>query len=578
MNLRTLALPFILLLAGCAAIQPPPGGKEDKTPPAIEEVTPAAGSLNVPRTTKLHFHFKHNVDRSSFTSAITVTPYMNGVVKYDWYGYDEVVVNFPDTLRSNRTYIVTLTKDFKTIRGGSLTEPYQLIFSTGGVIDTGIISGTILPPLTVGASSDLKNVSVFGYDLSMMSGDTLSLNKTRPDYITQPTDKGTFEFRAMKPGHRYRIIALTDEFRNRVFDPGVDSYGMPMGDVSLDANSRSGILIRMMPKADTAKPQLQDWEMTDAYHIRARFSKGLDSASIRTTHFSLTDSLTGSPIAILAAFRENIEKKPGNVMLVLGSALSKGKTYKLAALTGIHDLFGNPLDSSADSLWMKPADLRDTFPPPHFGGLPFADSTRGILPEFEQVVAFTDAVDTASFEHGLQLFDSSLKPVPLIFRWIDGIRVKLSLENPLLPKAWYRFVFANASVKSPGALHFGTVKDTTLLTRFFTTDRAEYGTVSGTITTADSNVAGARIVVRLLSSDGLWTQKKILPAGVHDYVFDKIPKNRYRVEAWITRLPDGSYDGGSPIPLKFALPSGDYPDELDVRPKWTLEHVDIKLQ
>jgi hypothetical protein len=45
----------------------------------------------------------------------------------------------------------------------------------------------------------------------------------------------------------------------------------------------------------------------------------------------------------------------------------------------------------------------------------------------------------------------------------------------------------------------------------------------------------------------------------------------------VTDRPDGGYDGGSPIPLKFALPSGDYPDDLDVRPKWTLEHIDIQL-
>jgi hypothetical protein len=46
----------------------------------------------------------------------------------------------------------------------------------------------------------------------------------------------------------------------------------------------------------------------------------------------------------------------------------------------------------------------------------------------------------------------------------------------------------------------------------------------------------------------------------------------------LTNRADGAYEGGKPIPLQFALPSGDYSDLIDVRPKWTVEHVDITLR
>jgi hypothetical protein len=577
---RNLFVFLSICIAGCAAIQPPPGGKEDKTPPMIDSasVFPAMHALNVSRSTKFHFEFAHNIDRNSFMSAISVTPYIDGVVKYNWSGYDEVTVSLPDTLRANMTYIVTLSKDLKTFRGAPLNAPYQLIFSTGNQIDTGMISGTVLPPVVSANAPDLKNISIFGYDLSVINPDTLEVNKVRPDYMTQPSDKGAFDFKAMKPGHRYRLFAVIDEFRNKVYDPGIDSYGMPSSDVTLEGNSLAGVRIRMMPKADTSKPELQDWEMQDVYHLRVRFSKGIDSASVRIENFSFKDSITSSPVSILSAYRENIEHKPGAVMLFLSTPVRKSNTYQLVASHDIKDAVGNHLDSLQDRIWVKPSEPRDTFAPPKFSGLPYIDSARNVIPEVDNVFSFSDAVDTAAFENGLQLLDSTGHPVTINYKWIDGIRIRAVVSKPLMPHAWYKFIFQNTSVKSPGGIHFGSTKDTTLICRFFTDVKTEYGTIKGTVSVADSALAKGHIVIRVASSGNEWTRILQLPAGKRDYMFTDVPRNHYHVQAWLTDRADGEYQGGSPIPLKFAFPSGDYPDDIDVRPKWAVEHVDITLQ
>jgi hypothetical protein len=353
---------------------------------------------------------------------------------------------------------------------------------------------------------------------------------------------------------------------------------MPSGDVTLAENSLSGIRIRMMPKADTSKPELQDWEMADVYHVRARFSKGIDSASVRAEHFLFKDSITSKPIAILSAYRENIEKKPGAVMLVLASPVTKNVTYQLVASHEIKDAYGNHLDSSLDRLWIKPSEPRDTFAPPKFSGLPYIDSAHNVIPEIDNMFSFSDAVDTAAFETGLQLLDSSGHIVPMNFKWIDGIRVRAFVAKPLLPRAWYKFVFQNASAKSPAGIHFGSTKDTTLICRFFTDVKTEYGTIKGSVIVADSLLKQGHIVIRVASSGGDWSRILQLPAGKRDYFFTDVPRNHYHVQAWLTDRDDGVYQGGSPIPLKFAFPSGDYPDDIDVRPKWAVEHVDITLQ
>ena len=117
-----------------------------------------------------------------------------------------------------------------------------------------------------------------------------------------------------------------------------------------------------------------------------------------------------------------------------------------------------------------------------------------------------------------------------------------------------------------------------LVARFFTDIKTEYGTVKGTVNIGDSLLAKGHIVIRIATMNGDWSRIVQLSAGKRDYLFTDVPKNRYRVQAWLTDRADGAYQGGSPIPLKFALPSGDYPDDIDVRPKWTVEQVTITLQ
>lgn len=575
--LRSVGLLYILLvIAGCASIKAPPGGEEDKTPPQIDTTDPAPGQLNVSRTPRIRFSFKHNIDRNSLMQSTTLTPYMSGIVKYNWSGYDEVELELPDTLRANTTYIISLSKDLKTQRAGSLAEPYQLIFSTGNQIDTGVLSGEILPPLTLGAPTDLKNVSVFAYDLSILNPDTLHLTLVRPDYITQPTDAGKFTLRALKVGHRYRFIAVVDDFRNKVYDEGIDAYGMPTGDITLSQPIETGVMIRMMPKIDTSKPQLQDYEVVDAYHLKARFTKTLDSASIRPEAFTLRDSVSGAVIPIAAAYRDNIEKKGGVVTLVL-SSFAHNKTYELQAVPSlVKDLAGTHLDSSHSSLSIITTDIRDTFPLPRFNGLGFFDSTRGMAPEFDHLLSFSDAVDTSAFKNGIRLSDSTGKLVPMTIKWLDGIRARVKAD--LLPKSFYRFTVSQANIRSAVTTSWGTIKDTSIISGFFTGDVTEFGTVSGEVFISDSILQAGHIVIRLVNEDGKVERMVQLPKAVKTYQFDRIQKGKYRVQAWLTNRADGAYEGGKPIPLQFALPSGDYSDLIDVRPKWTVEHVDITLR
>lgn len=578
---RFISVLLLLGLIGCASIQPPPGGPEDKTPPALDTVMPHQRQLNVERDTKLHFIFKQNIDRSSFMSSLSLVPYMSGSVKYKWSGYDEVVVTLPEQLRENTTYVVSLGKDLKTRRGGPLPVPLQIVFSTGSIIDTGHISGTMLPPLNSGAPTDLSNVSIFAYDITERSLDTLRLDKTRPDFITQPSNKGFFEFNAMKVGHSYRIFALIDEFRNKVFDPGIDAFGVPNKDIILDTPEKSDIHIRMAPKADLVKPQLQDAEITDAYHIRARFTEAMDSASIKPEVFILKDS-SGFTIPIYAAYRENIIRKPGVAVLLTSKPLVVNKNYSLDVIKSLaHDLAGNPISDSTAAVHFSSGTIRDTFPPPRFFGFEISDSSKGVSQNFDQELQFTDAVDTTAIEQGLHLLDSSGKETAFIFKWVDGTKLRVVSVANLLPNTFYILTLTGKLVRSPLPSYALKIKDTVFKGSFFTGDEREFGTISGEISMPDSlgkKDSAMKITIQLLTSNDVTFRSVTLPIGKRSFIFDHVPRGKYRVRGWVSNDAGGKYDTGSIIPFRFGAPSGDYPDMIDVRPRWTVEKVNFEIR
>jgi hypothetical protein len=69
-----------------------------------------------------------------------------------------------------------------------------------------------------------------------------------------------------------------------------------------------------------------------------------------------------------------------------------------------------------------------------------------------------------------------------------------------------------------------------------------------------------------------------LPLDNRSFIFDRVPRGKYRVRGWINTRADGKYDAGSVIPFRFAAPSGDYPDAIDVRPRWTVEKVNFEIK
>ncbi len=570
------------VLWGCASIKPPPGGEEDKTPPTIDTSFPFIGATNVAKDIKPVFIFEQDVDRSSLTQSVTMTPYMPGVIKYDWSGYDEVELELPAPLRDSTTYILTIGRDLKTRRSGTLSAPIQIIFSTGPTLDSGVITGQVFPGFQAAREENFTNLFVFAYDITNQSADTLTLSHTRPDYITQPNATGAFELRALKIGHKYRIIAVSDEFRNRLYDHAIDAFGIPTGDVELRPNSAPFVVMRMLPKIDTIRPKLEDVEVRDLHHFRVKFNKPIDSSSVLESNFELIRQGEQSPLVLVAAYREDPEKRPAVITLVPRGRLRIGDTYTVHAVTtAIRDIRGLAMaaDSGSARTFTVPT-VPDTFAAPRFLRFSIGDSVRDISRTPQITVFLSDAISRSNLDGVFMLFDSSGKQLPIDVRQGDAIRFTISPKDTLLPVALYRLDAKGSFIASPLSAYAGKVIDTIYSIDFFTEDPRDFGTVSGEITYADSlyNPATHRVVVQLVNIGTNVVTRKVLSEGRLKYTFENVPAGRYKVRAWLAEAANNTWFGGQIQPFKYAMPTGEYLDQIDVRSRWTVDDVNFELK
>ncbi len=212
-----------MIFSSCANQQPPPGGPEDKTPPGITKVTPRDSTVNFSGN-KLSFEFDEYVNRRSFEEAFFISPTPASSPKFDWTG-KSVDVIFDSGFDLNKTYSVTISRDFKDLNGNnSLEAPYTFAFTTGDKIENASISGRLF-------GDDLDRIIVSCYLLPNADPST-----RKGDYITQPDNSGNYSFRNLSPGN-YRVFVIKDESRDQLFSMEIDKIAFPSKDAELKKDS-----------------------------------------------------------------------------------------------------------------------------------------------------------------------------------------------------------------------------------------------------------------------------------------------------------------------------------------------------
>lgn len=550
----------ILLIASCANPLPPSGGPPDKTPPVIEAAEPLSGTLNFDKES-VNIEFSKYMKNNTVQENIFISPSVK--MKFDWSGKD-LEIGFLEKLDTNTTYALTFGTDYTDYKGNKPKQAYTLIFSTGSKLDSGLIKGRLF-------ADKMDGVYLFAYNISAMDPDTLDPRHTKAHYRSQPGSDGGFSFHALKNGD-YRIFAIKDEAKNELYDEGSDAFGAPLADITLTDDTIPKIRLKLGPVIDKAGPMLFDVESKfDSYFI-ASLDETMDTASVSTRAFFISDSTGTDTIDILSAFL-NLDD-PKKIDIITNKSLDSSATWQLKidsdSIIGLKDSFGNVIRDTACSVYFFAEPGKDTLAPKL---LPMAiqDSSVNIDPNKRFEFAFNLPPDSASFVENVsfeKMSDSS-KIRFEIFKKADNI-FEIKAAESLLSEQYYKIELNLGELKFPAGR---TMPDSILILRFSALDTRTYSGAGGELRNIPENDSSQYLII-FKSKDRSYStaidkDKK--------WKFDKLPPGEYSIEIVKDSDGNGNYSFGDAFPFIFGENFFQFSKKLTIKPRWEIEDVILEL-
>lgn len=217
-----------LFIFSCANQIPPSGGVDDKIPPKIIYIFPEPGRLNF-KGDAVTFRFDEYVDRRSFEESFYISPKPKGEIVFDWSG-KEVEVRFKNKFAIDRTYVITVGKELKDVRGSNATgSSYSFAFSTGGKLDKGKISGRVY-------AGKYDKIKILAYIKNVKNGTEINPANHIADYITQTDENGYYIFTNL-PSEEFELFAITDEDRNNLYNKDFESVSILKNSIIVQGDS-----------------------------------------------------------------------------------------------------------------------------------------------------------------------------------------------------------------------------------------------------------------------------------------------------------------------------------------------------
>lgn len=209
---RTLyPLALALMLAACASIGNPDGGRYDEEPPVVVSCSPADKATGVDKK-KISILFNEFVKLENAYEKVVISPPQIEAANVRADG-KRVKVDLFDSLQANTTYTIDFSDAIEDNNEGNPMGHYTYSFSTGSEIDTMEVSGTVLNAADL---EPIKGMMVGLYPADSTYSDTLFT--TRPlSRVSRTNGSGRFTIKGVKPG-RYRAFALLDADGNYIFN------------------------------------------------------------------------------------------------------------------------------------------------------------------------------------------------------------------------------------------------------------------------------------------------------------------------------------------------------------------------
>jgi uncharacterized protein (DUF2141 family) len=555
---RSPVLMIFLSLIACAKQSPPPGGPVDETPPKILEVEPSSGSVRVPRDTHVRFLFSEKIDRRSLNDAIFVTPNPGGELRFDWSG-PALEIKFPDSLRSNTTYVVTLGTGIRDLRNNRLDQSFSIAFSTGDSIAAGELQGKIY-------GEKVQGVLVGAY----LVGENQELDPARmeADYTTQSGKAGEFEFRHLVNGI-YRVFAVDDKYGNRLYDRGEDAIGVASDDFKLSGEvpRASGINLRLAQE-DTLKPSLTAVVATDNRHLEWRFEEPvLPNDGNWFSHLRILPSPNGPPaFAVLAS-----TPYPLNPEIIHSFTAPQAAGSYHASAVDLFDRSGLPLDSASRDIEFTASSQIDTLRPRLVRVLP-GDSSRTVALDAPVELTFSELMRMDTSHTILMIRDSAGVAVRGRGKWKNHFQFEFEPAAAWQSRAKHVIeIFPDSTFDLAGLALFDTLGQRV----FWTVNADTLSSISGNVNDTMATTGPLRMSAKQIVGGKVTYETTVDAPG--PYKFDGVLPGVYQLSIYRDANVNGRYDFGKAFPFFPAERFFVSPDSIKVRARWPNEGNDVRL-
>ncbi|MBL7958681.1 Ig-like domain-containing protein [bacterium] len=561
-------LTILLFAWGCASMQPPGGGPEDKEAPEVIWTIPANDSVRVSRKVDIFVAFSEKMNHETVENAVYLSPHPAGEIKFSW-KKNVMKIELEDSLESNKTFVVTLGTDGKDIHANALQQAHSFAFSTGDSIDRGSINGRVI-------AENTKGISIWSYRLSGQANEDSLVCIKRADYITQVGAGGKYKLSYLSPG-KYRVYAVADLDADYLYTPSSDYIGLTFKDVTVEpAKLEATGSDFMIFQEDTAKFTLQTVVPVDRSLVVVGFSKSLMTELYfengsrfegLKNHFRMTDSVSGTEIPIRDMYLNPVKLNEIKILTVPRNIQRRHvlSVRNLFSQSGEEIVSGDMSFEGGDDSSNIKIDS-EMFSPQTKDGIVMANDVFGFR--------FSNGVHRASFEKYFRMRDSSGNQVNGLFKWAHSAQVEFQPAVLLQSRMAYTIDIIADSVKDWS----GKVLGDTVIKYFVTTFKTDsLGFVSGIVADDDSVKAGAYyITCRNLNRGMRDYTVRIDKTGVFNLNY--LVPGRYSVVAFRDEDGNGIYSYGRVSPIIFSERFTSYADTVVIRPNWETSNILLRFK
>ena len=529
-----------ILIYSCAAVSAPEGGPKDETPPQLISSNPESGTLQF-KGGKVTLSFSEYIDEKSVSNSIKISPRLEDSPTIT-YEDDKLILYFPDTLLNDQTYVVTINRNLTDERKVAIDQSFQVAFTTGDIIDEGIISGRIYGD---------EEYAVHLWKVTSELSDSIFF--TDPLYVTEADKEGNFEFKYLAAGN-YVILGVDRSASGNKLIPDRMAYGVSSKKVyKLEEKSQiNHIPLRVKKQISPIKLTRGEWVGQKWGWIY--FNQEIDSLNIDNIILTDESNKQFSP----SIFRDIQDKT--RALLILDDTLAKGKVEL--------DIF-----SKIESLDRKKINFR-------VSGKRDTTNIKRIKPEGAKTIRVEKgggpSIPIVFSKPIIQIEDS----VIIMITDSDTLIEKANLINPIqinytpsigwVEKTDYNITIISEKLRPiEGKLFL----DSTITIPIKSEKKLGYGGISGFINKNHNKT--------LLKLTSLNDTSKFFYSPIDTnlkFIFKSIPEGAYSLSLIIDEDNNGSYTFGAVIPFQPSEWFYIYPDTFNIRSNWDIDVGTIKIE